>query len=42
MLFFDEIERAHCRQQARDLVAVNLGTAGGKDATKALRALQGD
>lgn len=42
MLFFDEAERAQRRQQARDLMAVNLGTAGGKDATKALRALMGD
>lgn len=42
MLFFDEAERAQRRQQARDLMAVNLGTAGGKDAAKALRALTGD
>ena len=39
MLFFEQVEAAANRQQARDIMATNIGMAGGKDATKAVRKL---
>ena len=39
MLYYAETTHAENRQQARDLLATNLGFAGGKQAQQALKSL---